>query len=117
MEKQEDCIFCKMNSGEIKVEKIIETDNFFVIKDKYPVSEGHCLIITKNHYDNVLHLPSLLGTEFITLVKETYLKIAREIKSEGFNLIQNNFKAGGQAINHTHFHIIPRKENDGIKLN
>lgn len=112
---EEDCIFCKMASGEIPVEKIKETDNFFVIKDKYPLSEGHSLIITKKHYDNLLHTPSLLGNELLTLAKEIYLNLAKEIKSEGFNLVQNNFKVAGQAINHIHFHIIPRKENDGIK--
>jgi histidine triad (HIT) family protein len=117
MEEKKDCLFCKMASGEIKVEKIMETDNFFVIKDKYPVSEGHSLIISKKHYENILHFPSILGNELIALVKEVYIELSKKTSSEGFNFIQNNFKVAGQAIPHTHFHIIPRKENDGVKLN
>lgn len=117
MEEKESCIFCKMVSEEIPVKKLIETDNFFVINDKFPIAEGHCLIISKKHYENMLHLPNLLGNELVSLIKEVYLKNAKEKKSEGFNVIQNNFKVAGQAINHFHVHIIPRKQNDGVKLN
>ena len=117
MEQKPDCIFCKMNSGEIQVEKIRETDNFFVIKDKNPISEGHTLIVSKKHYENILHFPTILGNELIALVKDTYIDLAKEIGSEGFNIVQNNFQSAGQAINHIHFHIIPRKQNDGVKLN
>lgn len=116
MEK-ENCIFCKMSMGEIDTEKIMETDNFFVIKDNSPLSEGHSLIISKKHYDNLLHAPNLLGNELFSLTKEVYLKTAKENNSEGFNLVQNNFKPAGQSVNHLHFHIIPRKQNDGVKLN
>jgi histidine triad (HIT) family protein len=117
MEEQKDCIFCKMSSGEIEVERIMETDNFFVIKDRYPNSKGHSLIISKKHYENLLHFPSLLGNELIALTKDLYIKLSKEFDSEGFNLIQNNFKAAGQVIPHLHFHILPRKQNDGVKLN
>ncbi len=116
MEKEE-CIFCKMVSEEIQVEKILETDNFFVIKDNSPVTEGHSLIISKKHYENVLHIPSLLGNELIGLIKEVYFKLSKEIDCRGFNVIQNNLKPAGQAISHFHVHVIPRKTNDGVKLN
>ena len=117
MEQKKDCIFCKMSSGEIQVEKIMETDNFFVIKDKFPSSEGHSLIISKKHYENLLHFPSILGNELIALAKDLYVQLSKETKSEGFNLVQNNFKAAGQVIPHLHFHIIPRKQNDKVRLN
>jgi histidine triad (HIT) family protein len=106
-----------MVSGEIETEKIMETDNFFAVKDKSPISKGHSLIISKKHYENILHFPSILGNELTALIKDLYIKLSKETSSEGFNLIQNNFQAAGQAINHIHFHIIPRKQNDGVKLN
>ncbi len=115
--EEQDCLFCNMISGKILVDKIKETDNFIVIRDKFPLTPGHTLIISKKHYDNLLQMPNLLGSELLNLIKETYLKLAKEIQSEGFNLIQNNFHAAGQAIDHLHFHIIPRKQNDGVKLN
>ena len=45
----EDCIFCKMVSGEILVEKIYENENFFSILDAKPKIEGHTLVISKKH--------------------------------------------------------------------
>ena len=59
----EECIFCKIVNGKIPSEKIFENDNFIVIKDVNPVSEGHCLIIPKKHFDNIFSLPSLFGNE------------------------------------------------------
>lgn len=112
----EDCLFCKIVKGEIESEKIAESENFIVIKDKFPKSDGHSLIISKKHFNNLLDFPSVLGNELIKLAKEVYLKIAKEKNSEGFNFVQNNFKAAGQVIEHLHFHIIPRKNNDGVKL-
>lgn len=113
---ENECIFCKIVKGEIPTEKIYETENFIVIKDKFPRTKGHSLIISKKHFENLLDFPNILGNELVQTAKETYIKIANETKSEGFNLMQNNFKAAGQVINHIHFHIIPRKDKDGIKL-
>ncbi|MEM4331101.1 MAG: HIT domain-containing protein, partial [Candidatus Pacearchaeota archaeon] len=97
-------------------EKVFESENFIVIKDKFPKSQGHSLIISKKHFTNLLDMPSLLGNELLDVAKEVYFKIQEETKCEGFNFVQNNFKAAGQAINHSHFHIIPRKINDGVHL-
>jgi histidine triad (HIT) family protein len=116
MKEEKDCIFCKISSNEIQEKKIKETDNFLVIADKYPVSEGHCLIISKKHYENMLHLPSLLGTELVSLIKDLYISLSKEFGFQGFNLIQNNFKAAKQTINHFHVHLIPRRENSEVKL-
>ncbi len=115
-EKNKDCIFCKIVSGEIKADKIIDTDNFIVINDAHPISKGHCLIIPKNHYETLLDLPSTLGTELFDLAKKQGLRLVKEQKAEGFNLVQNNFKAAGQLVPHYHLHIIPRKIGDGLKI-
>jgi len=117
MKERKDCLFCKMASGDIRVKKIMETDNFFVVRDRFPQSEGHSLIISKKHYENLLHLPSLFGNELIILTKELYIRLSKEVNSGGFNIVQNNFKTAGQIIPHFHCHVIPRKQNDGVKLN
>ena len=104
-----DCIFCKISNGEISSKKIYEDDNFFVINDANPVSDGHCLIISKKHYATILDLPSVLGDSLIKTTKEQSLRLIKEKKAEGIKLVQNNFKASGQSVNHFHLHIIPEK--------
>ena len=112
----EECVFCKISGGEISSERIYENDNFFVIPDANPVVKGHSLVISKKHFKNVLDLPNTLGDEFFDAVKKASLKLMDELKCGGFNLVQNNFNVAGQLVDHFHFHIIPRKDDDGVKI-
>jgi len=112
----DDCIFCKIAKGEIPSEKIYEGENFFIINDVNPVSEGHCLIISKEHYETIFDLPSEFGKELIEIIHLHAKKLIDEGKAEGFNLLQSNYSVAQQEIPHLHFHIIPRKKDDGLKI-
>ena len=112
---KDECIFCKMVSGKVNVKKIYENDNFFSIADAKPIVSGHSLVISKKHFNTALDLPNILGPELMDCIKKTALKIMDEKKAEGFNIVNNSFKAAGQIVNHVHFHIIPRKKGDGFK--
>jgi len=111
-----ECIFCKMSLGEIPVDKIYENDNFFSIKDMNQKIPGHSLVISKKHFEHSLDLPSSLGIDFFDAVKNTSRGLMEEYSAGGFNVVGNNFGASGQEVMHFHFHILPRKKGDGIKL-
>jgi histidine triad (HIT) family protein len=111
---KEDCVFCKIASGEIPVKRIYENDSFFSIADAKPKTKGHSLVISKKHFENSLELPDTLGQELLDCIKNTALKIVEENNSEGFNIINNNLEAAGQIVKHVHFHILPRKKEDGF---
>jgi len=111
-----DCIFCKIARGEIKKKKIYENENFFSIPDANPVIEGHSLIISKKHFENLLDLPSSLAGELLDCIKKTAEKLLKEKNADGFNVVNNNFEAAGQIVKHVHFHIFPRKKDDGFKI-
>jgi histidine triad (HIT) family protein len=108
----EDCVFCKISKGEIPVKKICENENFFSIPDASPKIEGHSLIISKNHFETTLDLPSSLGGELLDCVKKTFFKLVEKHKAEGFNLVGNNFESAGQVVKHFHMHLLPRKKNE-----
>ncbi len=110
MEKE--CIFCKIARKEIPVEVIFENDNFIVFPDAHPKVEGHCLIIPKKHFTNILDFPDSLGAELIETVKKV-AEIKIKQGADGFNLMQNNFESAGQVVMHMHFHFLPRKKGDG----
>ncbi len=105
----DDCIFCKISEGKIPSEKIFEGDNFFVINDVNPVSLGHCLIISKEHFATILDLPSEFGKELISLAKSQAKRLLDSGIADGIKLVQNNFDASGQAVKHFHLHVIPEK--------
>lgn len=111
-----DCIFCKIAKGEIPAEKIKESDNFFAVRDKYPHTEGHSLVIPKKHFVTTLDIPNRLGDELLKLIKDVASDLLDEKYGDGFNILQNNLEVAGQVVMHAHFHIIPRKEGDGVKV-
>jgi len=105
-----DCIFCKISKGEIPSEKIFEGENFFVINDVNPVSEGHCLVISKEHYETIFDLPSDLGEELVDIVKKQGRRLINDGKADGIKLVNNNYEASGQIVKHFHLHIIPERK-------
>lgn len=112
----DECVFCRIAKGEIPSTKINETDNFFAFLDVAPLVEGHTLIIPKKHFKTILDLPNSLAPELMDFIKKTSLKLMKEYNVEGFNLINNAFSSAGQIVDHVHFHILPRKKDDGYFL-
>jgi len=110
----EDCIFCKMAAGEIAVAKIYEDDVVLAFLDIGPVSDGHTLVIPKEHFERLHDCPA----EFLGRVASRLGKIAKAVaagmNSEGYNVLCNNGRAAGQLVEHLHFHIIPRNAGDGL---
>jgi len=106
------CIFCKIANKEIKVEKIYENENFFSMLDKDQQVPGHSLVISKRHFKTTLDVPDTLGKELLDCIKNTTIKLMKEHKSDGFNIINNNLSAAGQIVSHVHYHILPRKKGD-----
>ncbi|MCK4996918.1 HIT domain-containing protein [Candidatus Pacearchaeota archaeon] len=107
-----DCIFCKIVAGKIPAEKVLENKGYIVIKDANPKVPGHLLVIPKKHYNSFLDMPHRKYEDFFQTVKD-----AIGTFSGDFNLIINNGKTAGQVIEHLHAHILPRKLEDGFKLN
>lgn len=104
------CVFCKIVAGEINSEKILESENFIVVKDAFPKVDGHSLVISKKHYDTFLDMPSEVYEELLKTAKEAIVKLG----AESYNLVMNNGKIAGQLVPHAHMHILPRKKNDGF---
>lgn len=111
-----DCIFCKIANEEVPRELIYENDNFFSVPDASPRTKGHSLVISKKHFKTSLDLPSSLGSELLDCIKKTAIKLIKENKAEGFNIVNNNFEAAGQIVHHVHYHIFPRKKGDKLKV-
>ena len=110
------CVFCKIARGEIGQEKIAENGSFFAIRDIKPTALGHTLVIPKKHYVTILDIPSNLGKDMIDLIKKVSSDLMDKKYGDGFNLVMNNLQVAGQVVMHAHFHVIPRKEDDGIRI-
>ena len=107
-----DCLFCKIIKKEIPCEKLYEDENIFIFLDINPVNPGHCLVIPKKHFVNILDTPEEVLSHMIKGVKKIAPIILRTVNATDFCLGSNNGKFAGQVIYHIHFHVIPRFEND-----
>ena len=65
-----ECVFCKIVRGEITSEKVLEDEDFIVIKDVNPKVEGHLLVISKKHYETFLDMPRDLYEGMLVVAKE-----------------------------------------------
>lgn len=116
MEKNKDCIFCKIVRGEVDSDKVGESDNFFAFLDAHPRAEGHVLIVPKKHYVTLLDIPEKLGNEMLEFTKKMASEILDKKLGDGFNIVMNNLDVADQVVMHAHLHIIPRKEGDGLRM-
>ncbi|UYP46453.1 hypothetical protein NEF87_002738 [Candidatus Lokiarchaeum ossiferum] len=109
-----ECLFCKILAGEIPSYKVFESEFTLAFLDIAPVSEGHTVVIPKNHYYNLLDIPENEILPFFNDLKTVANLIKTKLGCEGFNIVQNNFPAAGQVIPHFHFHIWPRISSDKL---
>ena len=106
------CLFCQIITEKIPSKRIYEDDICIAILDIFPVSRGHSLVIPRMHYNTIEDIPENVLKHLIIVVKELGRRIHKKLEVDGYNILQNNFAAAGQAIDHFHIHIIPRLKDD-----
>lgn len=107
----EDCLFCKIIKGEIPSKKVYEDEEVLAFYDINPAVPIHILVIPKKHITSLAHLEK----EDEAIVGKIYTvinKIADEkgFKQEGYRVIVNCGKNGGQEVMHLHFHVLAGKQ-------
>ncbi len=108
------CIFCKIVAGEIPSHKIYEDERVLSFLDIGPLSEGHTLVVPRAHHATLDTMPDDLAAACLPVV----VRVSRAVKEatgvDAWNVLQNNGRLSGQAVDHVHFHIIPRRPGDGL---
>ncbi|SFQ19995.1 histidine triad (HIT) family protein [Lachnospiraceae bacterium XBB1006] len=110
--RKDDCIFCKIAGGEIPSRTVYEDELFRVIMDIEPAEKGHCLIIPKNHFDDLFTLGEEEATKMMPLAQTIATKMKDALSCDGLNIVQNNGEAANQTVKHFHLHLIPRYIGD-----
>lgn len=111
-----ECIFCKIVAGEIPCAKIYESETCIAFLDIAPVNKGHALVLPKAHHPQIWDVPASLGQGLTQALAEVGAAVKEATGADGLNIMQNNLEAAGQLVPHVHFHLIPRFEDDGLKL-
>lgn len=103
----EDCLFCKIIKGEIPSTKVFENENVLAFKDINPLAKGHILFIHKNHSHDVVEMTQKNPEDVAEVFRAIgEFALDQNIKEDGFRVVTNIGKHGGQTVFHTHFHVL-----------
>ena len=112
----EDCVFCKIVSGEFPSAVLYEDDEFKVILDRFPAGAGHALIMPKTHTPDIFGIDPALAGRLFALAVKVAAAMKEALDFENMNLVQNNGPVAGQTVPHFHIHLIPRHAGDGVNV-
>ncbi|MEI6597253.1 MAG: HIT family protein, partial [bacterium] len=104
----ENCIFCKIITGEIPSYKVYEDEQILAFLDINPVNHGHTLVVPKKHFVNIEETDEQVLYLIIKIVKKIGASLKKNLGVAGYNVLENNDPVAGQIVPHLHFHIIPR---------
>lgn len=112
MIKIAECIFCKIAQGKMESETIYETDDVICFLDINPRAPGHCLVIPKEHTENLIDLEDRSIGAIFKAVKKVEKMLKASLDPDAFTIGINDGEAAGQEIPHLHVNIIPRFKGD-----
>jgi len=102
------CAFCTL-----PIERVIDSNNYgVVIRDGFPISPGHTLIIPKRHISSFFELETDECQDLLNLLVAAKKILQEEFKPNGYNIGINDGQAAGQTVPHLHIHLIPRYKGD-----
>lgn len=101
-----DCLFCKIASNEITVEKILENEEFVAFSDIDPKAPVHKLVIPKAHYENFAEIAKA-DSNLSGRMNSFMAELAESLElAQGYRIVFNTGKLGGQTVFHVHGHLL-----------
>jgi histidine triad (HIT) family protein len=111
-----DCLFCKIVAGEIPATIVASDERTVTFMDISPATRGHALVIPRAHARDLLEIDSA----DLAAVAQAAQRLARTAKAtlgaDGINLINSSGAPAWQTVFHFHVHVIPRYEDDPLRL-
>jgi histidine triad (HIT) family protein len=111
-----DCIFCAIAAGEAPAEIVDSDQGTVAFMDINPATPGHALVIPRNHSADLLEISDADLERTMAAARRLAAKIERALEPAGFNILNACRGAAWQTVFHFHLHVIPRYEDDPLKL-
>ena len=103
----DDCVFCKIAAGEIPAKLVYQDPEFVAFSDINAQAPVHLLVIPRKHYPDILAAhkadAALLERVFAVVAR---LAAEKDLEADGFRLVCNPGRHGGQPVKHLHFHVL-----------
>jgi histidine triad (HIT) family protein len=112
----EDCLFCGIVDGSVPSETIDSDESTVAFMDIAPATPGHALVVPRRHSADLLEIEA----DDLTATTLAAQRLARRMKgtldADGIDLINACGAAAWQTVFHFHIHVVPRYEDDPLKL-
>jgi histidine triad (HIT) family protein len=109
----DNCLFCRIVSGEIPATLVYEDKNAVAFLDHRPLFHGHTLLVPRTHVETLTDLPHTLIGPFFEAAQSLARAVEFAMTAEGTFVAMNNRVS--QSVPHLHVHIVPRRKKDGLK--
>jgi len=113
---KKDCVFCRIVKGIEPSWTVYEDDLVKAFFDINPASEGHTLIIPKEHYETIYTIPDRELERIITVAKKLAEVYRKALQVNAINILHASGREAQQDVFHFHIHLVPRRKNDGLNL-
>lgn len=107
-------IFTRIIKGQIPCAKVFENEHVFAFLDIAPLALGHTLVVPKRQIARLEDLPADEAAAIGRVLGFIARKVMKIVAAPAYNVLQNNGAESGQVVPHVHFHIIPRRDGDGL---
>jgi histidine triad (HIT) family protein len=112
----EDCLFCGIVAGEVPAQIVDSDDHTVAFMDINPATPGHALVVPRTHSADLLEISDSDLENTVVAARRLATRIRGTLEPDGFNVLNSCGSAAWQTIFHFHIHVIPRYEDDPLKL-
>ena len=112
----DDCIFCSIVAGDAPATIVDEDEHTLAFMDIHPWTQGHALVIPREHHKNLYEIPDETLSQVMTAAKRLADRARDGLNADGVNLLNSTERAAWQTVFHFHVHVIPRYEDDPLEL-
>ena len=116
MASDPDCLFCKIVAGEVPATRIDEDERTVAFMDINPATRGHALVVPRAHTRDLLSIDADELAAVASAAKRLAARAKERLGADGINLLNSCGSAAWQTVFHFHVHVIPRYDDDPLKL-
>ncbi|HXQ37408.1 MAG TPA: HIT family protein [Anaerolineales bacterium] len=109
----DECLFCRIVSGELPAVVVYEDENSVAFLDHRPLFAGHTLLVPRQHVETLGDLPTRLVAPYFEAAQLLARAVESAMEAEGTLVAMNNRVS--QSVPHLHVHVVPRRRKDGLK--
>jgi histidine triad (HIT) family protein len=110
---EDNCLFCRIVSGEVAAVRVYEDINSIAFLDHRPLFHGHTLLVPRKHFETLVDLPQVQVGPLFSAAQSLARAIELAMNAEGTFVAMNNRVS--QSVPHLHVHVVPRRKKDGLK--